>query len=249
MKPNTPPLYLLHGMKRSGNHALVNWLQPQLGFRFLNNVIPIAPILLNQKKMPAPVDYDVWRHSANIGKTPVLASLEDHDLKVNPFKNIDSRFVRLLIVRHPDNLFSSRIHKAFLINNPAYPRNNGDLMQRVVNLWKQHARAYLEPGGEHAGRIAILFDAWFRDEDYRRAISEKLNIPFDDSGYAQVSRHGGGSSFDGTRWHGDNRKMSVNSRADELNDTERALLDELYEDKELLALREAFETTDPRHLL
>ena len=38
----SPPLTLLHGMKRSGNHALVNWLQPMLGAAFHNNAMPVT---------------------------------------------------------------------------------------------------------------------------------------------------------------------------------------------------------------
>jgi hypothetical protein len=240
-----PRLYLLHGMKRSGNHALVNWLQPQIGFRFFNNIIPIAPILRGEAKLPRPIDFRQWVVAAGVAQRHLLASLEDHDLRLSPFLNVDLPCQRLLIVRHPDNLFSSRIHKAFSVENPAYPRETGPLMQRVLSLWKQHVRAYLNSTDEYAGRVAIYFDAWFENVEYRQAISARLGVDFDDSGLSRVSGLGGGSSFDGTQWHGNTSKMAVNKRLDLLDERERTLLEELYRDPEMQDLRDALAGSDP----
>lgn len=241
-------LSLVHGMKRSGNHAIINWLSPQLDCVHFNNLIPLGPILRG-RPMPIPEPFAAWRHlqEQRIGMPlcRLLVSLEDHDLRTAPFTDVDVSMNRLLILRNPRQLFASRLRKAFRVDMPAYPRSAGPILQRAVMLWKQHARCYL---GEHThfpGRIAISFDTWFADIDYRRAISAVLGAAFDDVGFGKVSAEGGGSSFDGTGFHGRAHLMSVGDRDAALEPHERKLLDGLFRDDELCALERQFVVADP----
>ena len=50
-------VFLVHGMKRSGNHAVINWLLPHDQFVFFNNVIEIIRVLAGKTTIPAPTDY------------------------------------------------------------------------------------------------------------------------------------------------------------------------------------------------
>lgn len=241
-----PHLWLLHGMKRSGNHALVNWLQPQLAAAFFNNLVPLGE-LLRGKPMPAPRPYRAWL-DARRDATPegrVLASLEDHDLALVPFVDIDVPMTRLLVLRTPDQLFASRIRKASVVDMPAYPRADGPVLRRAIALWKQHARCFLGDDAAYPGRVAILFDRWFADAGYRRAISAALGVPFDDAGFGRVGAEGGGSSFDGTRFDGQAQRMAVHARADALAPDERALLDVVLADPEVRELHAALRAADP----
>jgi hypothetical protein len=242
-------LIVLQGMKRSGNHALVSWLEPQFRFTFFNNVIPIAPILSGEVQMPEPVDYRLWSARADLKGCAALVSIEDHDLSTTYFRNIDVCWQRVLIVRHPENLFSSRVRKAFLLSNhPAYPQLPGHLLQRVVAIWKQHVRAYLMPE-TCPDRIAVYFDVWARDRAYRQALSSRLGVDFQDSGLERVPEHGGGSSFDGVSLDGNASAMRVTERKDCLEPHELQLLQAFYADPEVMELGVALEQADHFELL
>ncbi len=249
-------LMMVHGMKRSGNHAIINWINAHGQYIFINNVIHIAPILLGQKTMPPPEDFLTWLHRrcprrTLIGKLrmpsllhrfflhrkPVIASLEDHDIQVRPFRNIPSEVTNILILRDPVNLFASRIRKASLTDNPAYLTTD-PAMKRVLDNWKSHAREYLGMTSYLENKVCVYFNSWFSDQTYRQLISNKLNITFTDEGFRDVSQRGGGSSFDSTQFDGNNRKMNVLDRQSHLSDSEKQILQNVLEDKELQDLDE-----------
>lgn len=241
-------LFLLHGMKRSGNHAIVNWLTPQLRCRVFNNFIPLGP-LLRGNPMPDPRPFAAWRSAQERSQgTPLssaLVTLEDHDLRLMPFLDVDMRLQRLLVLRNPRDLFASRIRKAFRVDMPAYPRADGAVLERAIKLWSQHAHCYLGDASAYPGRVAILFDAWFRDAEYREAVSDALGVAFNDSGFGRVGPEGGGSSFDGTRFDGNARLMDVGNRVAALNSTERELLDLVLDNAGVRDLDRAISTADP----
>jgi hypothetical protein len=248
-----PPIWLAHGMKRSGNHAVINWLLPQLQSGFVNNAIPLAPILRG-KPFPPRVPFDTWckRQSATDieGRNGVLVTLEDHALNTLPFHAAGRPLRRILIVRSPRQLFSSRLRKAHRVNMPAYPRTHDATMRRAVSTWKEHARCYLgEETGAFPGRVAILFDAWFLDGDYRIAISAALGLAFDDSGFGRMSREGGGSSFDSTSFDGRTQGMNVLDRESQLSPEEKAVAEEIFGDPEMRRLEDRIRETDPTALL
>ena len=239
-------LHLLHGMKRSGNHAVINWLLPQLSVAFVNNFIPVGE-LLRGKPMPAPRPFAGWRELQPSGDAlgGWLVSLEDHDLSVQPFEGVDIPVRRLLVIRDPWQMFSSRLRKAGKVVMPAYPRANDSTMQRVVDLWKRHASCYLGEQGAYGGRIAILFDEWVRNREYREAVSDALGVRFDDGGFGRVGSEGGGSSFDGTAYDGKGHAMDVSRRMAALEPQERTILEEIFRDGDLHALGRRVMAADP----
>lgn len=253
IQPARPLVYVLHGMKRSGNHALVNWLLPQLQCDFINNAIPLGPILRGSP-FPGPVPFVAWWRKQRRGPVDVaqslLVTLEDHALQALPFHPHDVELRRLLVVRRPDQLFSSRIRKAGRVDMPAYPTDNDAVMQRAVEIWKQHARCYLgHERTQYPGRVAVSFDAWFTNRDYRAAISAHLGVAFDDSGFGRVGAEGGGSSFDGTTFDGRGHLMDVGNRVASLQPRERAVLDAVLADEEMRHLAGGIESADPFEIL
>lgn len=236
-------------MKRSGNHAIVNWLKPQLRCPVFNNLIPLGP-LLRGNPMPDPRPFAAWRNGQerDLGSSfsSALVTLEDHDLQLAPFLDVDIPLQRLLVLRNPRDLFASRIRKAFRVDMPAYPRGEGAVLQRAIGLWKQHAQCYLGDSSIYPDRIAILFDAWFLDAGYRAAVSDALGVAFDDSGFGKVTPEGGGSSFDGTRFDGNAQLMDLDNRVAALDSTERELLDLVLDAPGVGDLDRAIAATDPR---
>ena len=117
-------------MKRSGNHAVINWIKAQGTFLFFNNVVPIRPILLGKKPIPPPENFDAWtKDKVYASRIPLhgafkriayaryglITNVEDHDLKLKIFRNIKNRGINILIVRSPSNFFSSRIRRSTTI--------------------------------------------------------------------------------------------------------------------------------------
>ncbi|MEM8810582.1 MAG: hypothetical protein AAGF01_31615 [Cyanobacteria bacterium P01_G01_bin.38] len=277
-------IVVVHGMKRSGNHAIINWLKAHDRFIFCNNVIPIAPVLNGKIVIPPPEEFTLWfqwqlitnkhnisqitnghklfpfflkkialqrylpfflkkialqRYSPfflkkiNLQKYSMISSLEDHDLKLKTFLKPPCEVSNVLIMRDPYNMFSSRIRRASRIESPVYPKKSGSRMDEVIQLWKSHAREYLGLTNYLENKVCIHFDSWFSNRDYRKNISRKLNFEFTDNGFSEVSRAGGGSSFDGTEFNGNNKMMNVLNRHSHLKDSERQLLENIFADAEL----------------
>lgn len=242
---------LIHGLKRSGNHAVINWLQPQDRFIFFNNVVPIKPILTGEMELPAPLPFNQWVRSrlkakyvplivpfyaVTIQNRPLIASLEDHTLSYCPFEKPDCEVTNLLIIRDARNVFASRIRKGMSRNSPAYPNKPGDMLNRSVELWKSHAREFLGRTDTLQNRVGIYFNRWFSDEDYRRRVSDQLGLEFSDAGLGQVSTKGGGSSFNRTEFDGNSQRMQVLNRHDSLEGREKELFDAVFGDNELCEL-------------
>jgi len=243
--------FIVHGLKRSGNHAIINWLKSHEDFYFFNNIIPIGEILSGKKKLREPENFNDWfRRKALpkhlplasllmrpiISKRSLIVSIEDHPADIRPFLDLPSDFFNILILRDPYNLFSSRIRKASGINHPAYPNQLGPHMDRVLNLWKSHAREYLGQTDTLTNKVCIYYNEWFTNREYRKNISKNLNLKFTDDGYSMVSTTGGGSSFDSTNFDGNNNQMNVLDRKSDLSPKERELWEATIDDSELHSL-------------
>lgn len=238
-------LYIIHGLKRSGNHAILNWILAQKKMPFYNNIIPISPILSGKKTMPLPVNFDDWlKNKENSLKKKItlsyskcfMVSLEDHAIDVKPFVDGKYKVVNIIILRDPRNLFSSRIRKASFVNLAAYPMENGPIMKRAVDLWIEHAKEFTCETSFLCNKICIYFNEWFSNPIYRKEISSQLGFKFTDKGFRKISSEGGGSSFDQTKFDGNNQKLNVLDRKSMLSDSEQTILDQVLNRAELKIL-------------
>lgn len=227
---------LVHGMKRSGNHAIIQWMLAQGEFKFYNNIIPVGAILRGDRAMPEPLDFAAWRAERVTPEQSICASLEDHLPAVRPFRALPAEVTQVLILRDPENFFASRIRKAGRAVHPAYPGEPGPMLTRVVEGWKAHAREFLGQTSHLANRVGVYFNAWFSDAAYRERTSARLDLPFSDAGYAGVPEAGGGSSFDRTAFDGENRRMKVLERKAQLSEGELQFLNAVLADEELREL-------------
>lgn len=243
-------LFIVYGMKRTGNHAIINWLLAHDKFVFFNNIVPIGPILDGKHAVPPPMDFNEWLRGRNFRENRIvidnfkklffrnrtmIASLEDHNLKFSPFKNVPVEVTNILLLRDPFNLLSSRIRKGSVLHRPLiYPTEMNAFMKRVPELWKSYASEFLGLTDYLDNKVSIYFNSWFSSENYRRETSHKLGFEFNDSKYSSVvKKSSGGSSFDGTLFNGHSNEMNVLNRETELSGGEKKLLDELLQDSEL----------------
>ena len=251
---STPKALLFRGMKRSGNHALCNWLNSKDDFLFFNNIIPLAAILRGEKTLPPAMPINRWL--VRRGPWPflnyfkargrnLLFGIEDHPLDLQPFSDWPAHGRQILLLRDPYNLFASRIRKAALVDNLSYARTPGPLFDRAIDLWKSYAREFTgESKTLPANTVRIYFNRWVSDVDYRRQIARSLELNIDAMAVGKVSTHGGGSSFDSVNFDGHANNMPVLDRVGQLTGDERRLFDIIENDLEIAELHSAVEAHD-----
>ena len=232
------------GMRRSGIHALNNWIISHLEGRvfYVND----APIIKNSIKRECnnlnclgDASYSHITKGNIDNKDCVFLSHEDGDfLKTlstppnqdNVYGEFD-KYSDIFLVRNPYNLFCSRA-EAFnngLRHNTYSSVEDKNSFDSLVALWKEMARNLLKPQGNEVG---IYYDDWHVNQGYRKDICKKLGLSFTDKGKHLVSGWGWGSSFDGMKVHPD--KMNVLDRTAAYKEAEFYL--KLLEDAELNSL-------------
>lgn len=209
------------GLKRSGNHAIINWILSQCSGEklFLNNVTPqknptktfcpehgVGKIKPDKKER----DWLIYSYEdcyLDEINSPKLVKNHDHWLGKS------EKCFTLLILRDPFNLFASRM--SWEGEEDRITLNfEGKLGKKVlIGLWKSYAREYL--GQTHYLKdkvIVVNYNRWFSDKNYRTELAEKLGLEFTDKDFRKVSTAGGGSSFDKIKYDGYADKMRVFDR-------------------------------------
>lgn len=216
-------------LARSGSHAVINWIASQCGdTTFYNN----CNEALQPLKRP-----DRWRCTGK--PTAQIYSAENFDIEgfEQVFGSHDLDHV-LLINRDIYNLVASSIHRKGDVNSIlTEPFQNlshfktawfGESKPRL-EMWKTYIRAsqkLTHESDEHF--VDVNFNKWFSDQAYRRALADRLEIPFTDAGLTQVMNHGEGSSFDKRQYDGRAQDMRVLERWRSYANDERfwSLIDE-----------------------
>lgn len=237
--------YRLSGMRRSGNHAVINWVLKQLhgATCYNNNMGPFHPpenTIIKKIKF------------RGFSKFNLLVSLEDKWCK-DAFLNYDffkfgksRQKYNVLILRDPYNMFASRW--VWKDEFGILFREDLEHQKMIIEIWKEHARTYIQwqNGQEflNCGKgIAINYNRWFRDKKYRNEIANQLGLRFTDAGKEDITNYGHGSSFDGRDLHKQASNLKVLERWKGTIDDPKYRM--LFEDVELRELaRSIFETDD-----
>ncbi len=225
------------GMKRTGNHAIINWVKSQhtgeVGF--LNNVSanenPYRYKYENlqdnfPKHRQAIKNYIQQAKGDFIKRDCLIYSYEDFPLdqiasdkfERNHDLYLGKSAIRydLLIIRDPFNLLASRLKTSSKV--PYFLSVNSH-NQTMVDLWIDYAKEYLgETNYLKHNKICINYNQWFADIEYRRQIAEKLQMEFSDAGIDQVKSFGGGSSFERKQFNGKASSMDVLNRWQKVSD-------------------------------
>ncbi len=201
-------------MRRSGNHAIINWLLGHMegSIIFLDNMQQHEPLITpNKKLIPA------------LGKSNLLVSHEDRPLtdfflnySEGLFGKASEKYV-FLILRDPYNWLASWYAWQDELGDRF--REDMEFRAHTINLWKDYARVFIEwqsreltNGDSTEMRIGINYNRWTQEVEYRKALAKKLGLRFTDKGRQKMSVNGYGSSFDG---------MVYNGRASELRVLDR----------------------------
>ena len=216
------------GLKRTGNHAIIYWIEEQEKLSkqccVLNNVkVNENPYRYKYQNLKYYFPQHQWainhykkQSQGNfILRDCLVYSYEDYSLpKIfsNHFEKKHDLYLGkalkrydVIILRDPFNWFASRLKSNFLeVKN--YHLN-------LQNIWLQYAKEFLGKTKylQH-NKICINYNLWVKDIDYRREIASKLDLEFTDTGINKVSSLGGGSSFDNISLDGQANKMNVETR-------------------------------------
>jgi hypothetical protein len=201
----------MFGMRRSGNHAIANWLQrnaPSGRSVFLNNCKPNADPFKTFRSIE--LDGEITSHrKARKDLASVAARAEDGALLLISYEDVTpAMFAPMRAVSGPfdETLLTGDvlIYRSFLNwaasllkkmqGNDSYSllRRNAILLQAIDYygvLLKQVEDA------DDLGFTGICYDDWVRSEGYRATILAKLDLPARDNSLGQVQSYGGGSSF------------------------------------------------------
>ncbi|MGB3512502.1 MAG: hypothetical protein WBA93_25355 [Microcoleaceae cyanobacterium] len=240
------------GMRRTGNHAIINWLQSQqTGKIEFWNDLKVNRNALRQKYE------NLKENNPFVKKDCLIRSYEDYGLpemtnwifesKHDLYFGKSATRYDLLIIRDPFNLFASRLNHRFKLE-----QNNSNLgeatygnnflsvrssNQTVADLWVDYAKEYLgETNYLKHNKVCVNYNQWFANVEYRRNIAEKLQMEFSDAGIDKVAGQGGGSSFEGKQFDGKATSMDVLNRWQKVADLPRY--------RELFSNQEVFEYSE-----
>jgi hypothetical protein len=208
----TPGLSLrVFGMRRSGNHAILSWLQrnaPEGRSVFLNNCKPGTDPLQNSRgieingahasQRQAKRDMPGVTRDAGEGAL-FLVSYEDTSpaefgLSRQPSGAFDEALFshNVLIYRNFLNWSASLLKKIqandgyTLVRRSSIVLRTMDSYTRLLGLVRQAQELEL---------IAICYDRWTASADYRAELLLQLGLEQRDNSLGQVQNYGGGSSF------------------------------------------------------
>ncbi len=201
---------IFRGMKRSGNHAVIDWIREDGDFVFINNLVPMGKY--PDQDLPR---FDLrrlrWKQAIRTVirerkffefrsqlANALIVSVEDTRPDYMPFQTVPGSCISVNLIRSFDNLLASRIKKAFATDKlSVYPRRNDVHMKRFVALWISYAESALDQNADTT--VWIYFDRWISDPGYRMEIRKRLGIGIPERDLSRsVPRFGGGSSFSGT---------------------------------------------------
>ncbi|MFY0596856.1 MAG: hypothetical protein JXQ85_10535 [Cognatishimia sp.] len=215
-----------YGMRRSGNHAIINWLLRNAadGSVFFNNCVVGRPARRTWRSLEVNNKWVNVEEGSPI--TPLTSVAGDGALVVVSYedfspdpeegfggitRDLDTENVthEVLLYRNFMNWAASLLRK--LQSNEAYD-TLVCLRIMMSSLDKYREMLELVANAKAIGAVPVNYDRWIARPLYRERVLQALGLPLKDNSLGKVQRYGGGSSF---------QKDAV--RAEELNADQRWL--------------------------
>ncbi|WP_299648650.1 hypothetical protein [uncultured Tateyamaria sp.] len=189
----------VYGMRRSGNHALINWIMRNSDHGrglFLNDCRHGADPVATSKRVSVFEDgtevditgrYQKLRHA---GTQPfTVISYEDRMPPVAPKPLYAAPEMLVIIYRSFLHWAASLLRK--IQGNEGYgPLDRNRIMGRALSTYADMLNRV-----QNADVVPLCYDDWTADENYRLGALKRLDLPGTDLGLGPVQRYGGGSSF------------------------------------------------------
>lgn len=186
---NRPLLVQVVGIRRSGNHAIIEWLKSMYA----------SPVHENNLR------HDFFRTG---GRERMLQVLRDADCAICSFENFpEHQKPGMTLVDSAELLSDAEVppsvalHTVFILrdayNLAASLLKSGriadaEALGQFVEEWVAIARVCANRPDD-----TILYNRWFAEEGYRREICARFGARYRDDTLNEVAHEGGGSSFDG----------------------------------------------------
>ncbi|WP_029075743.1 hypothetical protein [Kaistia adipata] len=245
-------VWAFHGMRRSGNHVVLNWTGLSAFPLFLNDIRradqsarllgdPVPPPgfwswLLRQCARKR-IRKLLLRDGGKLFSGGLCVSLEDWSIEDPIFDPWPANIRHILLIRDPLNMFASRIRMTEGLHNVGGAEGEALYFRNSISLWKSHAREFLGDTRHLPEHVGIYYDSWLTDLAYRADIAARLGLVPDEAALEIVPPHGGGSSFEGMAPLGADAVERRLSRHSQLSEGEQVLFARILCDPELLALR------------
>ena len=245
-------VWAFHGMRRSGNHVVLNWTGLTEAAFFMNDILrseqtarllgdPAKPMgfwrwflrLCARKRMRRPLRQE----GRKLFSGGLCVSLEDWPIEDPIFDPWPANIRHILLIRDPLNMFASRIRMTEGLHDAGGTEREELYFRSSVSLWKSHAREFLGDTCHLPGHVGIYFDSWLGDSGYRAGIAARLGLVPNEAALGIVPPHGGGSSFEGMAPLGEDAVERRLSRHSQLREDEQGLFARILDDEELIALR------------
>jgi len=214
--------YRIIGMRRSGQHAIANWIirQTRGSAWYINDINPNQSIddLNNPRSQPGQWYTDGFEQETRTSTFSDNLVYNHEDWKVSDIQTVNTicqhdQYIGtsnirydVLVLRDPCNLFASRYYF-----RSGMPQDAQRWQWNDVDLWKSHAREFLGKTSHLENRkVVISFNQWVEDPAYRAALAGMLGLEFTDRGVNDVWHIG--STFDVKRFDGQANRMDTSGR-------------------------------------
>jgi len=192
------------GMRRSGNHAVINWLlrnpaKGSTGTIFLNNCTAWRDPIDSRKSLEVNGKRrgEKTETIRKAGTSPmVIVSYEDC---APPDPGAGKPIMRgfsagdvshTIIVFRSFLNWSASLLKKLRGNADYHSVTRGRIMLRSIEQYGRILARLQQPGV-----VGICYDAWVNSPSYRSDLLEQLGLPVVDNALGNIQRYGGGSSF------------------------------------------------------
>ena len=214
------------GVCRSGLHALAAWIIPQIA-----STVAYFVGVLNGHAFSYPTEF--YSSGKLIEKTELYEN-QDVERIIYDIQDVcKPSTLEGFIQDRRSNISSKRKTILFLMRNPLnniasrmeysikYLYFTKKVNQIAIDYWIECAKEYLgetdilaklKESGRIDDYVFVFYDTWFQDEEYRKEISDKLGLSFNDNGLNTVRHEGFGSSFDFQNYDNNAQKMDVLNR-------------------------------------
>lgn len=190
--------FAFYGLRRSGNHAILEWLIQNMGGSGERKVIKDRRLMQVNNAAYINEANTYGKESAFIKDWKLADSSHDYlivsyeDVGLNHTREATKEYKKIAIIRDITNLFASR--QKNYINSPSRAhRLNMRIDEYAVNLWKELATC-----DKNTDTVLIKFESWVESKEYRDQISKQLglvNYDITDT----MTNFGDGSSFSGKK--------------------------------------------------
>ena len=210
----------VYGMRRSGNHAIVDWMMrnaPEGAGLFLNNCKPNRNPLKTASGIAA---YEGGVELTHVGAKDKIRATGATPFTVVSFEDRMPDLKRAALFEAPETcviIYRSFLHwAASLLRKIQGNAGYGPLERMRVMMQALRTYGEMLVRVQDADVVPVCYDDWAGDESYRRAALDRLDLPGRDLDLGAVQRYGGGSSFQGKK--ADTADLATGQRAAQMAD-------------------------------